>query len=93
LGRITWGQFNQSLKELGLHTQARLQQADALIAANAQNPAFDNEQRLIAIQAFERWLNTQHVLVSRRRAISMADGAVSTIRCNYVGPQLECGSE
>jgi hypothetical protein len=92
-GRLTWGQFNEALRRLGRRTQARLQQAEAIIAANPQNADFDNEQRLIAIQAFERWTGTQYVLASRRRAIAMADGALSTIRCNYVGPRLECGSE
>jgi hypothetical protein len=92
-GRLTWGQFNQALKEIGLQAQARFQQADALIAANAQNPQqFENEQRLIAIQAFERWVNTQYVLVSRRRAIAPQDGGLRSIRCNYVGPRLECRS-
>jgi hypothetical protein len=90
LGRITWGQFNQALKELGLQTQVRLQQADALIAANAQNPQFDNEQRLIAMQAFERWVNQQRVLATRQRAISPNDHGLSSIRCTYVGPRLEC---
>jgi len=91
-GRLTWGQFNQALREVGLQAQARLQQADALIAANAQNPQFENEQRLIAIQAFDRWINTQYVLVSRRRAIAPADGGLRSIRCNYVGPRLDCRS-
>jgi hypothetical protein len=91
-GRLTWGQFNQGLKEAGLRAKARIEQAGALIEANAQNPQFENEQRLIAIQAFERWVGTQYVLVSRRRAIAPGDGGLRSIRCNYVGPRLECGS-
>ena len=91
-GRLAWGQFNQALQELGAQTQARFRQGEALVAANVDNPQFDNEQRLIAIQAFERWVSTQYVLVSRRRAIAPQDGGLRSIRCNYVGPRLECRS-
>src|SRR5262245_9183403 len=38
-GRLTWGQFNQGLRKLGLQAQARLRQAHALIAANVREPA------------------------------------------------------
>src|SRR5262245_9269754 len=91
-GRITWGQFNSALRQLGLSAQARFERAEAVIAANAQNPEFENEQRLLAIQAIERWVGTQTVLVSRRRAIAPQDGGLRSIRCNYVGPRLECRS-
>jgi hypothetical protein len=91
-GRLTWGQFNQSLKEILLRTQARLQQADALIQANMQNTQFEIEQRHRAVAAFDQWLNQQNALGARGRTIAPAGGGLRSITCKYVETRLECGS-
>jgi hypothetical protein len=91
-GRITWGQFNEALRRVGLQAQARFERAEAIIAANGQNPDFDNEQRLIAAQAFDQWLNQQRLLAGRQRTIAPTDGGLRSISCKYVGPRLECSS-
>jgi hypothetical protein len=91
-GRMTWGQFNQSLKDIGEKTQVAGMRAANQIDANLQNQhAFEIEQRQRAAAAFQQWAYQQQVLANQRAAIAAANRPV-TINCNYAGATAQCTS-
>ena len=91
-GGLTWGQFNQGLKDLQTQHQANGTRAGHQITAQLQNQhAFEVQQRQHAAAAFQQWANQQEELANQRQAIN-AMNAPRTINCQYVGNTAQCQS-
>ena len=91
-GGLTWGQFNQGLKDLGTQLQLNGNRAEIQIAAQLQNQhAFEVQQRQHAAAAFQQWNHQQQVLANQRQAID-AMNAPRTTNCQYIGNTAQCQS-
>jgi hypothetical protein len=94
-GRLTWGQFNTSLKDIAVKTETEWTQATSQIEAQSlRQEQFESEQRQRAIAAFQQWSYQQQALANQREAIAAANRPppIKTINCNYVGSTAQCTS-